>query len=39
MGKRILILSNHFVTIYNFRKELIAKLIEENNEVFISVPI
>ena len=38
MRKRILILSNHFITLYNFRKELIHKLIEENHEVFISMP-
>ena len=38
MGKRILILSNHFITLYNFRKELISKLVEEGHEVFISMP-
>ena len=38
MRKKILILSNHFITLYNFRKELIHKLIEENHEVFISMP-
>lgn len=39
MGKkRILILSNHFITLYNFRKELIKKLVEEGHEVFISIP-
>lgn len=38
MGKKILILSNHFITLYNFRKELIEKLIIEGNEVFISMP-
>lgn len=36
--KKILILSNHFITLYNFRRELIRTLIEENNEVFISMP-
>lgn len=36
--KRILILSNHFITLYNFRKELISKLIEEGHEVLISMP-
>lgn len=36
--KRILILSNHFVTLYNFRKELIKKLVEDGHEVFISMP-
>ncbi|TYS69700.1 glycosyltransferase family 4 protein [Sutcliffiella horikoshii] len=38
MGKRILILSNHFITLYNFRRELITKLIKDNHEVFISMP-
>lgn len=38
MGKRILILSNHFITLYNFRKELIKKLIDDKNEVYISMP-
>jgi glycosyltransferase involved in cell wall biosynthesis len=38
MGKRILILSNHFITLYNFRKELIKKLVDEGNVVFISIP-
>jgi galacturonosyltransferase len=38
MGKRILALSNHFITLYNFRKELIKRLVDEGNEVFISMP-
>lgn len=38
MKKKILILSNHFITLYNFRKELIQKLIDERYEVFISMP-
>lgn len=38
MSKRVLILSNHFITLYNFRKELIKKLIEEKHEVFLSMP-
>lgn len=38
MGKRILILSNHFITLYNFRKELIKKLNDEGHEVYISMP-
>lgn len=38
MGKRILILSNHFITLYNFRKELIKKLIDDKNEVYLSIP-
>ncbi|WP_418790840.1 glycosyltransferase family 4 protein [Phosphitispora sp. TUW77] len=38
MGKRILILSNHFITLYYFRKELIQRLVDEGNDVFISMP-
>lgn len=38
MKKRILILSNHFITLYNFRKELIRKLVKEGHEIFISMP-
>lgn len=37
-GKKILILSNHFITLYNFRRELIQKLVKEGHEVFISMP-
>lgn len=35
---KILILSNHFITLYNFRKELIRRLNDEGHEVFISMP-
>lgn len=38
MAKRILILSNHFITLYNFRKELIQRLNDEGHEVYISMP-
>ena len=38
MGQKILILSNHFITLFNFRQELIMKLVEDGNEVFISMP-
>ena len=38
MGKKILILSNHFITLYNFRKELIQRLNDEGHEVYISIP-
>lgn len=38
MGKRILILSNHFITLYNFRKELITKLVTDGHKVMISMP-
>ncbi len=35
---RILFLSNHFITLYSFRKELISKLCEEGHEVYLSMP-
>ncbi|SFH07541.1 galacturonosyltransferase [Desulfotomaculum arcticum] len=35
---RILILANHFITIYAFRKELIKKLVDAGNEVYIALP-
>lgn len=38
MSKKILILSNHFITIYAFRKEVIQRMVEEGNEVYISTP-
>ncbi len=37
-GKKILFLSNHFITLYNFRKELVARLVEDGNEVVVSTP-
>ncbi len=38
LSKKILILSNHFITLYSFRKELILRLVEAGNEVYISMP-
>lgn len=38
MNKKVLFLANHFITLYNFRRELIEKLIEEGHDVFISLP-
>ena len=38
MKKKILILSNHFITLFNFRKELIHRLIDEGHSVYISIP-
>lgn len=35
---KILFLSNHFITLYSFRKELITKLTKEGHEVYISTP-
>ena len=37
-SKKILILSNHFITLYNFRRELIARLISHGHKVYISMP-
>ena len=36
--KKILFLANHFITLYSFRKELIKRLAEEGNEVYLSLP-
>lgn len=36
--KKVLFLVNHDVVIYNFRRELVEKLIKEGNEVVISSP-
>lgn len=37
-NKRVLFLVNHDLVIYNFRKELVEKLLEEGYQVFISSP-
>ncbi len=36
--KKVLILSNHFATIYKFRRELVEKLVEKGYEVVVSLP-
>lgn len=36
--KRILFLANHFKTLFWFRKELIQKLIDDGDEVYLSLP-
>lgn len=38
LSKRILILANSDIGLYNFRKELLIRLIDENHQVYISVP-
>jgi len=38
MGKRILFLAQHFVTLYSFRRELIESLVKSGNEVYLSLP-
>ena len=35
---RILFLSNHFITLYSFRKELITRLAQEGYDIYISTP-
>ena len=39
MGKKILFLANHFITLYSFRKELIQQLIEDGHAVYLSIPV
>lgn len=36
--KRVLFLTNHFITLYSCRKELIKALLNDGNEVFLSIP-
>ncbi len=36
--KTILFLSNHFITLYSFRRELIARLLEQGHRVVLSMP-
>lgn len=38
MKKKVLLLGNHGFVIYNFRKELIQKLLQDGYEVYISLP-
>lgn len=38
MSKKILILANHDVGLYNFRKELLERLLEEGYKVYVSCP-
>ncbi len=37
-SKKILFLSNHFITLFFFRKELIKRLIERGHQVYITMP-
>ncbi len=39
MGKRILFLAQHFITLYSFRRELIELLCKEGHEVYLSLPL
>lgn len=38
MVKKILFLSNHFITLYSFRKEMIERMVNEGHEVYLSLP-
>lgn len=38
MKKKVLILVNHTVVIYNFRKELVERLVRDGYEVYLSCP-
>ena len=38
MPKTILILSNHYITIYAFRRELVARMLSAGHRVYISSP-
>ena len=35
---KILFLSNHFITLYAFRKEIIKNMYQEGHEVYLSLP-
>lgn len=36
--KKVLVLANHFITIYAFRKELVKELLETGYEVYLALP-
>ena len=38
MGKRIIFLAQHFITLYSFRRELIERLCKEGHDVYLSLP-
>lgn len=38
INKRILIIVNHDIVIYNFRKELVTRLLQEGYDIYISSP-
>ena len=37
-SKTVLFLSNHFITLYNFRRELIARLLQRGHRVVLAMP-
>lgn len=38
MPKKILFLSNHYITLYAFRRELISQMLSKGHQVYISAP-
>ena len=36
--KRVLLLANHFITLYSFRKELINEMVKQGHELYLSLP-
>ena len=36
--KRVLFLSNHFITLYSFRKEIINEMVKQGYELYLSLP-
>ena len=36
--RKILFLANHFITLYSFRKEMIAEMIKQGHDVYLSLP-
>ena len=36
--KKVLLMANHFVGLYYCRKELIKKLVDDGNQVYLSLP-
>ena len=36
--KKILFLSNHFITLYSFRREIIQRIVDDGHDVYLSLP-
>ena len=36
--KKILLLANHFITLYSFRKEMISEMVKQGHELYLSLP-
>ena len=37
-SKTVLFLSNHFITLYNFRRQLLDRLLSQGHRVVLSTP-